>query len=69
MYTLALNECLKISVNDLAKNSDLPVSVAYKIVHLTLFCSCLSISLTKKLTTLEIKRKFNYYLDGFPEVN
>jgi hypothetical protein len=50
--TLASNACLNISASDLANLSDFPVSVAYNIVHLTLFANALPISLAENFTAL-----------------
>ncbi len=53
--TLASNACLNISHNALAKLSDFPVSVAYKIVHLTLLAIALDINFVENLTALLFK--------------
>lgn len=56
--TFASKACLNISTKDFANLSDLPVSVAYKIVHFTLFAIALPISLAENLTALFKKYKF-----------
>ena len=58
--TLASKACLNISQSVLAYLSDLPVSVAYKIIHLILLANALPINLAENFTALQ--RKYFIYL-------
>lgn len=60
--TLASKACLKISQRVLANRSDFPVSVANKMVHLTLRANARPISFAENLTALKMIKLNSYFL-------